>query len=56
MFDEVRVYFKDDTSTIIYVAQDDSIQDAIVELCENEGWNLFDVIDYSIIGQVEPGE
>ncbi len=47
-YDTVRVYFKDDSSTIICVQHDDSIEDAIVELCENHGWDMQDVIDYSI--------
>lgn len=50
MWDAVRVYFNDNTSTVIHVLYDDSIKDSIVELCENEGWPLHDVVDYSIIG------
>ena len=51
--DQVRVYFSDGTSTVTYVLGDEDIQDHIVELCENEGWSLADLTDYSIEGQIE---
>ena len=47
-YDEVKVTFTDGTSTIIYVDYDDNIQDAIVELCEQEGWDTEDVTDFAI--------
>lgn len=53
MWDEVRVYFKDGTSTIIYVHEDDNIQDAIIEECEDQGWDFWEVADYAILGTVE---
>jgi hypothetical protein len=49
--DRVRVSFKDGTSTTIYVLDDESIQERIDELCEQEGWKLDDVAGYKITGQ-----
>ena len=43
MYDKVRVYFYDNTSTIIHVSEDDNIEDEIVNLCETEGWDIQDV-------------
>lgn len=50
--DKVRVTFKDNTSTIIHVLDDESIQDRIVELCEQEGWDMLEVDGYRIVGEV----
>jgi hypothetical protein len=47
-YDVVRVYFKDGTSTVINVLADDDIRDAIVEMCENKGYDMLDVTGYSI--------
>ena len=42
------MFFADDTSTIINVLEDDDIQDAIVILCDNEGWSLEDMTGWKI--------
>lgn len=47
-YDNVRVYFKDESSTLIWVHKDNVIQDAILELCENQGWDMRDVTNYKI--------
>ena len=38
-----RIHFKDGTSTLIVILQDDSLQDAMVSQCEMEGWSVEDV-------------
>lgn len=50
-YDEVRVHFSDGSSTVICVSQDDDIRDAIVEMCECEGYDMQDVTDYQIGGE-----
>ena len=47
-YDTVRIFFADDTSTLIHVPEDDDIQDAIVILCDNERWSLEDVTGWKI--------
>ena len=47
-YDTVRVHFADGTSTVIHVLVDEEIQDAIVAMCEAEGYDLRTVKDYSI--------
>lgn len=47
-YDTVRVYFDDDSSTQIHVLRNDSIRDKIVELCEDNGWDMNTVINYAI--------
>lgn len=54
--DRVRVSFSNGTSTVITVLDDESIQDAIVDLCEKEGWDVSEVDGYRIIGQVYADE
>lgn len=49
-YDTVRVYFDDGTNTTIHVHHDDIIQDAIVGLCEREGWDVRTVVNYTIEG------
>lgn len=48
-YDVVRVFFDDGTFTTINVLEDDDIQDAIVEMCEREGYDMMTVINYSIL-------
>lgn len=48
-YDTVRVFFEDGTSTVIHVLVDESIQDAIVAMCEAEGYDTLDVTDYKIM-------
>ena len=56
MFDKVRVYFKDETTTTIYVGDDDHIGDAIVELCQDGDMpDVQEVAFYCVEGQVEGG-
>ncbi len=50
--DKVRVFFKDGSSTVTHVLDDESIADHIVELCEREGWDLSELADYQIVGTV----
>ena len=49
-YDTVRVYFDDGTNTTINVHHNDIIKDAIVELCEREGWDVRTVVNYTIEG------
>lgn len=49
-YDIVRVFFVDGTSTVINVLVDEVIQDAIVEMCEAEGYDALTVTDFSIVG------
>lgn len=53
MYDSVTVYFNDGTITMIWVDEDDSIPDAIITLCEDEGCDIIDVDGYSIRGITE---
>jgi hypothetical protein len=48
MWDLVWVYFEDGTKTLIAVHEDDSIQDALVQLCEDNGWDTSEVRDFAI--------
>lgn len=49
--DRVRVYFADGSDTVIFVLEDESIISAICSLCEQEGWDLFDVTNYFVEGK-----
>ncbi len=49
-YDIVRVYFDDGTNTTINVHHDDIIQNAIVGMCEREGWDVRTVVNYTIEG------
>ena len=53
MYDIVRVYFNDGTSTVFHVHEDDSIVDEIENLCERSGWDPMTVDTYTIEGQIE---
>ena len=56
MFDAYLVEFNDGSSTTFYVDQDDEIQDALVALCDQEGWNVDDITGYFMIeANIEPG-
>ena len=48
-YDRVRVYFDDGQFTTMNVPEDENIRDAIVELCETEGWNMLTVVNYEIL-------
>ena len=48
-WDEVRVYFNDGSSTLMWVAQDDEIRDSIADFCDDEGIASEDVSDYNIL-------
>jgi hypothetical protein len=48
-FDAVRVYFDDGTSTTMNVLADESIKDAIVDLCYEQGWDALSVTHYEIV-------
>lgn len=48
MTDTVYVHFSDGSTTVIYVDEDDDIQAAIADLCEEQGWNTDDVTDYQV--------
>jgi len=47
-YDVVRVAFSDGTSTVLPVLAEDEIVDAIVEMCERDGYDLLEVEDYAI--------
>ena len=55
-YDVVRVYFLDGTFTTIHVDCDFDIIDAIIDLCESEGYPFYDVTYYSIIIKDNPHE
>ena len=38
-FDQVRIVFDDGSNTVINVLCEDHIQDAIIDLCDNEGYD-----------------
>lgn len=42
MHDEVKVTFVDMTTTIIYVDEDDSIQDILAQIADEEGIAVYD--------------
>ncbi len=47
-WDNVRVTFEDGSSTLVLVNQDDSISEAVAELCDQPGWNTKDVTNTTI--------
>jgi hypothetical protein len=48
VYDLVRVQFTDKTATSFWVSEDERIEDAIVGLCESEGWDVSSVTGYDI--------
>ena len=56
MYDIVRVFFSDGSSTVFHVSEGDDIRDKIVDLCEDNGWDMLTAVDYNIEGQVEEDE
>ena len=53
MYDIVRVYFCDGTTTQLHVHEDDDIPATIHELCDREGWHHSVVTNFEITGQLE---
>jgi hypothetical protein len=49
MYDTYRIYFTDGSSTLITITEDDNIQDAVVEMCDQEGWSSEDVTNIIFI-------
>lgn len=47
--DTVRVLFRDGSSTIIYVSYDDNIANAINDMCEDAGYDIQEIVTYSIL-------
>jgi hypothetical protein len=47
-WDEVEVFFRDGTSTLVWVSEDDNIGEAVAELCDHEGWDTKDVVNTTI--------
>ena len=45
-YDVIEITFKDDTTDLINVMEDDDIQDAIVDHCGRQGWSSHDVKTY----------
>ena len=53
VYDIVRVYFCDGTTTQLHVHEDDDIPATIHELCDREGWHHSVVTNFEITGQLE---
>jgi hypothetical protein len=47
-YDEVILYSKDGSQTVIFVLDDDSISQAIVDECHEHGWDHRDVTSFKI--------
>lgn len=57
MFDRIRLHFNDGNTALIWVNQDDSIQDTIVDECSQQGWNTLDIEYFSIEDKdIDPDE
>jgi hypothetical protein len=50
MFEEVKVYFWDGTTTLFWLSEDDNMGDAVVALCDSEGWPMDDVKAFHLTG------
>jgi hypothetical protein len=48
--DDVRIFFKDGSSTVLSVRKTEDIQAVIAQECERNGWNTKDVINFTIEG------
>ena len=55
MYDKVRVYFNNGDSTVICVPFNDDIRDAVVEMCDNEGYDYMTVTHCAIEETITPG-
>ncbi len=53
MYDIVRVYFTNGTSTLLHVSEDDEVRGKIQVLCEQYGWDPKTVAAFKITGQIE---
>ena len=53
IYDEVKIEFSDGTNDIIYIPEDDDLQEAVVDHCERTGWNVNDVTNYHIVKSYE---
>lgn len=43
MHEEYCIRFNDGTITLLWVDQDEELDTAIVDMCEDQGWNVQDV-------------
>ena len=50
MYNKIRVFFKDGSETEMYVPAGDNIPAFIASRCKEEGWDVANVIDFSIQG------
>ena len=48
IFDTVRIFFRDGTETVTHVLDEDTIQEQIVDICDDLGISSLDVADYKI--------
>ena len=48
---EYRIEFRDGSSTLLTVMPDESVQDAVVALCEAQGWHLGHVTAIILVGE-----
>lgn len=54
---EIRIEFKDGTSTMFHASPDDNESDAVVAHVEEQGWSLDDIEGWSFTGNYAyPGE
>jgi hypothetical protein len=56
MYDEYAVYFRDGTSTLVWVHEDEDVAQTIVDLCEQYGWSSDDVTGWSHTGETQEGD
>ena len=48
---EYRIEFRDGSSTLLIVMPDESVQEAVVALCEREGWSVQEVTAIVLVGE-----
>lgn len=54
MYDQVRVYFTDGTNTLVNVHEDETIQDAITAVADEEGVEIADYRIEQTVSEDEP--
>jgi hypothetical protein len=47
-YDTVRIYFDDGSETVIHVPEDEEISSAIAYMCEQQGYEVTQVTNYTI--------
>lgn len=47
--EEYVVWFQDGGFTYLFVLEDETVQDAVVDLCEREGWDVDEIMSIELI-------